>query len=143
MSNIQVDEVVTYVPTGEQAVVVGWEPDERVAIRMGDTVLLVDESQLERKVKTINVEPHWPGMLRWLEQVGTDLKGRKPYAVAIMGGDETAMLVISGTLVWEFTGGTLVQRTDLDWNAVQERAFCYRSQMAGKGSVINGEWVKD
>jgi len=89
-------------------------------------------------VKTINVEPHWPGMLRWLEHVATGELGEKPDAVAITGGEDTAMYAIHGETVTIFEGGKLWV-TGWEPGQILDRAYCTK---VGDAITVAGKEVK-
>jgi len=61
--------------------------------------------------ETVDITPHWPGMLRWLEHIATDLGNAeddhagKPDAVAITGGADTDMFAIWSGEAFKFVEG--------------------------------------
>lgn len=85
----------------------------------------------ESRSKTIDITPEWRGLMRWLLNVAKDdlYDHEVEYSpsidgVAIMGGEETTMLIFAD-LIWELKGGTFVKRPDLTWKQVKKDAFCY------------------
>ena len=76
--------------------------------------------------KTISLEPHWPGMLRWLEAIAHGALGELG-GVAITGGAATGMYAVteSGAL-YEFESGGWYPRDDrTDWaTLLEESAYC-------------------
>jgi len=91
-------------------------------------------------VKTFNVEPHWPGMLRWLEHVARCALGELG-GVAITGGMDTALYAVteSGAL-YEFDHGEWYPKDDYtDWATVFDVAYCTK---VGDVIIVAGEEVK-
>lgn len=76
-------------------------------------------------IETIDVTPHWPGMLRWLQHAAECQFGKTPNAVAITGGDDTAMFAVYGDDVFVRVEGTFVQTAPaMAVEKLEEQAYC-------------------
>ena len=88
---------------------------------------------------TADCTPHWPGMLRWLEQVAMELEGERPDAVAITGGDGTALFAAFDDRVMRFDLGTLVPTSTTSRDLRNDRVLLpqqhghLRRRPAGRG----------
>lgn len=107
------------------------------------------EDTMGKTVKRVNIEPHWPGMLRWLEALAISDQQAHPDAVAITGGADTDMYAVWDDQVMKFIDGTFkpayIYETEgkisrgAEWDDVLAMAYCYKDPT---GIWVAGECVE-
>ena len=102
-------------------------------------------------MKTVDVTPHWPGLLRWLVRYAQDLLSYEAATrdvpdidgAAITGGEDTEMYVYSGGALYRFDQGRLFPSKEFTWEELRERAYCYTEASPQYRTFVGGEEVLD
>lgn len=88
------------------------------------------------KTETINVTPHWPCLLRWLEQRAFEDQGVMPDAVAIVGSEASGWYAAFDDMVFKLVDGKFVPAffykpsgeidRAVEWEELESIAYCYK-----------------